>query len=289
MEQYAYAIQLLHYLCKDACIDGIDFWGPKLVLSRTRQNEMKVSAQIAFTIEGPITLQNENGTYNSTKNNEDQKLYLLSTLRRKEIKEVKLNESTLDIELIFSDSTTLMIHGDNGPYESWKLDTYCGLDYLGVIACPGAKLTVFPPSVETMRETNCYALFYFHSDDAVVDVDEFAQLLPINHKSSYSKGDKWQHTKSPYEFRKWSSIQLNSGDSNYYDGTQTFAKFFDMLRSKQREIIYLKEKYNMDLGVHFVLTINSNEMPYFKLTTDQMAFLQAVEADVEVFLYDNTK
>ena len=51
----------------------------------------------------------------------------------------------------------------------------------------------------------------------------------------------------------------------------------------------MKEKYNMDLGVHFVLTINSNEMPYFKLTTDQMSFLQAVEADVEVFLYDNTK
>ena len=55
------------------------------------------------------------------------------------------------------------------------------------------------------------------------------------------------------------------------------------------EIIYLKEKYNMDLGVDFVLTINSYEMPYFKLTTDQMAFLQAVGADVEVFLYDYTK
>ena len=287
MEQYAYAIQLLNYLCRDAFVDGIDFWGPKLVLSRTRQNEMKVSAQIGFTIEGPITLKTQNGTYTSIQSNEDQKLYLLSTLRRKEIKEVKLNESTLDIELIFNDST-LIIHGDNGPYESWKLDTYCGLDYLGVIACPGAKLAVFPPSEQTMQETNCYALFYFHSEDTV-DVDEFAQLLPIYHKSSYSKGDKWEHKDSPYTFRQWSSIQLNSDDSLQYDGTQAFAKFFEMLKRKQREIIYLKEKYNMDLGVHFVLTINSNEMPYFKLTTDQMSFLQAVEADVEVFLYDNTK
>ena len=288
MEQYAYAIQLLHYLCKNAFIDGIDFWGPKLILSRTRQNEMKVSTQIALTIEGPITLQNQNGTYTSTPSNEGQKLYLLSSLRRKEIVDVELNEATLDIKLIFNGDETLIIHGDNGLYESWKVDTYCGLDYLAVIACPGAKLTVFLPSEETMKETNCYALFYFHSED-VVDVDEFAQLLPINNKRSYSKGDKWQHTKSPYEFRQWSSIQLNSDDSSQYDGTQTFAKFFEMLKRKQREIIYLKEKYNMDLGVHFVLTINSNEMPYFKLTTDQMSFLQGVEADVEVFLYDNTK
>ena len=276
MEQYAYAIQLLHYLCKDAYIDGIDFWGPKLVLSRTRQNEMKVSAQIAFTIKGPITLQNQNGTYTSTQSNEEQKLYLLSSLRRKEIKKVKLNEETLDIELIFNDSS-LIIHGDNGLFESWKLDTYCGLDYIGVIACPGGKLSVFTPEDETVKDTNCYAYFYFHSDDAIVDVDEFAKLLPINQKGSYSKGDKWQHTKSPYEYRQWSSIELNSDDSSHYDGTQTFAKFFEMLKSKQREIIYLKEKYNMDLGVHFVLTINSNEMPYFKLKMDTKFIYLVVE------------
>ena len=42
-------------------------------------------------------------------------------------------------------------------------------------------------------------------------------------------------------------------------------------------------------SIDFIKIINSNEMPSFKLTTDQMSFLQAVEANVEVFLYDNTK
>ncbi len=287
MKQYIYAIQILQYLCNNATIDGIDFWGPKLILSPTRKNEKKVTAQISFMIEGTITLQNQNGTYTSTPRNEEQKLYLLSALRRKEIVDVKLNETTLDVDLIFSDAT-LTIHGDNGPYESWKIDTYCGVDYIGVIACPGAELSVFPPSEETMKGTSCYALFYFHSEDAV-DVEEFARLLPINISSSYSKGDKWKQNKGPYEHHQWSSIQLNSNDSPNYDGTVVFSEFFNLLKSKQREIIYLKEKYKMELAVHFVLSIYSNEMPYFKLTTEQMVFLQAVEADVDVFLYDYTK
>lgn len=287
MQHYIKAIQLLDYLCNNSTIDGIDFWGPKLILSPTRKNEMKVTAPIAITIEGSITLQNQNGTFTSTQSNEEQKLNLLSSLRRKEITEVKLTKATLDIELKFNDAI-LIIHGDNGPYESWKVDTYIGMDYIGVVACPGSELSVFTPKEETMKETSCYALIYFHSEK-VVDVEEYAKLLSIDLKSSYSKGDPWTHSSGKVTQRKWSSIRLDSGESMQFDGTETFAKFFKLLKSKQREILYLKEKYNMKLAVHFVLSIYSNDMPYFKLTTDQMAFLQAVEANVEVFLYDYTK
>ena len=118
MQHYNNAIQLLDYLCNNSTIDGIDFWGPKLILSPTRKNEMKVTAPISITIEGSITLQNQNGTFTSIQRNEEQKLNLLSSLRRKEITKVKLIKATLDIELKFNDAI-LIIHGDNWTDGSW--------------------------------------------------------------------------------------------------------------------------------------------------------------------------
>ena len=282
MQQYVYAIQLLDFLCQEATIDGIDFWGPKIILSTTRKNESQVTAPISCTIEGSLTYINDKGSYFAA--SEEEKLYFISRFRRESIRHVKLDLETLDLQFEFANGDKLICHGENGQYESWKLETFCGTDYVGVIACPDAHLAVFEPKDGNLKETFCYITFDFYAEHEV-DVAEFKRLLPIDLQRSYSKGDRWQR-KGPYEFRKWSMIKISSPDSLTYDATPMLMDFLQMLEESTAEIVYLKEKYATKIYVDIVCNIHSNEMPFIELTPKQMAFLHRVNANVRTYVYN---
>lgn len=279
--------ELINFLCMHATVDQIDFWGPKLVLAKTRQNENELLTDATLMIEGPVSIQTGGKVLTASANDEELKLSILTKLRRQEVIKFQLDEETNDLILEFKEDKKLIVHGLNGEYEAWQLDAYTYKDYIGVIATSSKKLTLFLPQNDTIDHTHGYLLFNMYSDEEI-DVAQFAQCLPIDKKRSYSKGDHWQNNEE-FRKRKWSSVQITTPYSKTYDVTEEVVSMIGILDEHKDEIIQLKEKYKMKLYIDLVLNIEEANMPYAELSDKNMELLSQLGAIFQIYVYDMTK
>lgn len=137
MTEQKYIQQLLEACCLHQTIDTLHFWGPAYELSC----DNSFYDEVKLTIEGEFELvQNEETTYVTPETSE--KLVYLTTLDRQKISSVLLAEPN-DLVVEFVAGVKLRVIGDNGPFESWKLQARVNEEKVLAIAGPGERLSLF--------------------------------------------------------------------------------------------------------------------------------------------------
>ena len=133
MSQKQLAFQIITNLCMDQTIDGLHFWGPKLILSSEQYDSLFIH------VEGPIAIGGKDGWEKFEE--EGDKIKALCKLRRQKIKAIHLDEEqNLTISL---NNLSLQLLGQNGPYESWQVEARNEGNFTAVIAGPQEELTIF--------------------------------------------------------------------------------------------------------------------------------------------------
>lgn len=145
------ALNVLNFLCKGATIEGLNFYGLKLLLSETETNSEKINGQVYLNIESDFCLY-QTMPKEIPHHNELPKLDLLESakllceLRFKKITEISLHDERPHLFFTFESGEVLFIWGHHQKYESWQVG--CMYDELDdktwlVVACPGDQLAVW--------------------------------------------------------------------------------------------------------------------------------------------------
>lgn len=118
-------------------IDSLHFWEPTYELSC----DDSFYDEVRLTFEGAFELvQHEERTYVTREASE--KLIHLTTLVRQKISSFLLAEPN-DLVVEFVVGVKLRVTGDNGPFESWKLQARVNEEKVLAIAGPGERLSLF--------------------------------------------------------------------------------------------------------------------------------------------------
>lgn len=272
MTDYKNAKRLIKHWLQNAVVDGIDFWGPKLILGESAN----VEDNLILLLEGLFTVIecNEPIPNNVPSFTESERLAILCSQRRKRITDVVLIEETLDLVLTFEDGKRLIVFGDFGDLEAWqvKLDN---TDFSSVIACPNKELAIWER--EEKEKSHVRVELCFYHDNKAFNLDDFSKHFSINKKRSWSLGDRWKDME-----RLWSAVTIEE----VLVDEQHLNDFFSRLEEKKEEIDYLRDKYEASITVEFVVNMFDNELPYISLSNKQLQFLANIGAEVGTYLYD---
>jgi len=272
MTNYENGYSLIKLWLQDCVVDGIDFWGPKLILGESPN----VEERVIILLEGAFTLLESSDSYPCSPPvlNEWERLAILFELRRKRIKQIQLIEETLDLVLIFEDGKQLFIFGDFGELEAWevKLDN---TDYSAVIACPTKELAVWGPKEK--ESSHIVVQFQFYSDTKEFNLNEFSEHFIINERTSWSLGDPWFDGE-----RLWSVTTVKRILTKDYH----LAHFLKELEDKKEEIEFLKNKYEAKVTMELITNIFDNHLPFVQLTSKQLQFLASIQAELSSYFYN---
>ncbi|WP_453995904.1 hypothetical protein [Bacillus nitroreducens] len=149
------AQNVLSFLCKGAKVEGLHFYGLKLLLSNNEKNEEHIDGQIYINIESETRF----SIFHSKPEHpplfdELPKLDWIESskriceLRLKEIVDVSLDKESPHLLLTFRTGEVLFIWGRHELYETWQVGVEGSSDtnkHWEVIACPNDELAVFAP------------------------------------------------------------------------------------------------------------------------------------------------
>ena len=147
------SLRTLHFLCEGTSIEGLNFYGLRLLLSESENNSKRIDCQIYINIESPIYL------FNSMPKNIPllnelpkraliESLKLICELRLKQIVDVSLSIESPHLFLTFETSEVLFIWGQDDKYESWQVGvsvTSMDDEHWEVVACPNDGLAIWGP------------------------------------------------------------------------------------------------------------------------------------------------
>lgn len=146
-------LNALSFLCKGAKIEGLHFYGLKLLLSGNENNSNRIEGQIYINIENRFSvfkdMPQKTPLYDDLpKLDWIEASKLLCELRLTKIVKVSLGNESPHLYLTLETGEVLFIWGHHDQYESWQVGVYSISDlneYWEVIACPGNELAVFGP------------------------------------------------------------------------------------------------------------------------------------------------
>lgn len=149
----ATALKALKFLCNGAKVEGLNFYGLKLLLSESENNSNRIKGQIYLNIESEFCLFNsmpENIPLSNDLPEIDwiESLKLLCQLRLKQIIDVSLHSDSPHLFLTFETGEVLFIWGHHDKYESWQVgvtNTTIDEEHWEVVACPNDGLAVWGP------------------------------------------------------------------------------------------------------------------------------------------------
>ena len=124
-------------ICINETVDGLHFWGPKLILSvnNNRFDEIYLRIEGSFNItENEETIRIEKG--------DAERLQQLCRLAFQKISTVEL-VTTNDLSVKFESGIQLEIFGHNDIYEGWQLEAWLGAEQFLIVAGPGDCISVF--------------------------------------------------------------------------------------------------------------------------------------------------
>ncbi len=148
------AERLLKYICIGATVEGLSFYGPKLLLTESETNSDRLrDGQIYITIEsGFALLRSKSDSLPSfddlSKLNATDACKILCELRLKKIIEVSIHEEIPHLLLTFETGEVLFISGHHEMYESWQVGVYFDevqANHWEIVACPGGELAIWGP------------------------------------------------------------------------------------------------------------------------------------------------
>ncbi|MEK4670546.1 hypothetical protein [Niallia sp. FSL R7-0271] len=147
------AEKLLKYLFIGATVEGISFYGPKLLLTESETNSKRLGdGQIYITIESEFAiLQSKADTLpvfdDLPKRNAKDACKILCELSLMKIADVSLHDEIPHLLLTFETGEVLFICGHDNMYESWQAGFFGDSDgeYWEIVACPGDELAIWGP------------------------------------------------------------------------------------------------------------------------------------------------
>ncbi len=145
-------LQTLQFLCKGTRLEGLNFYGLRLLLSESENNSNRIDGQIYINIESPIGLfelmPKKIPLLNELSEQDPiESLKLLCELRLKQIVDVSLGVESPHLFLTFDSGEVLFIWGRNEQYESWQvgvMDSEEG-EHWEIVACPNDSLAIWGP------------------------------------------------------------------------------------------------------------------------------------------------
>lgn len=153
MEDIKKANKLLKFLCIGAKVEGINFYGLKILLSDNDTNSERVNGQVYVNIESEFCLfesmpaaipsQDQLPELDWTEASK-----LICELRLKEIVDVSVHDNSPHLLLTFETGEVLFIWGYHESYESWQVGVIkdsINDESWDVIACPNNTLAYIGP------------------------------------------------------------------------------------------------------------------------------------------------
>ncbi|MDQ0090336.1 hypothetical protein J2T12_003750 [Paenibacillus anaericanus] len=148
------ADKVLKYLCIGSRLEGINFYGLKILLSESEENRDRIDGQIYINIESKFKIF-DTEQFEIPKAEEEFPDYNwmeayteICKLRLKEIADVRLDEEVPNLFIYFDTGEVLFIYGHHDKYESWQVgawyNTYNNESW-EVIACPGDDICIGAP------------------------------------------------------------------------------------------------------------------------------------------------
>lgn len=129
--------QILTKLLAHETVDGLLFWGPKLLLS----TDTNMYDEVFLCIEGTCTITGRDRV-TTIKERDPNKLQQLCMLSYQKISLVQITDEN-NLRLHFQSGLLLEIFGDNEEFESWQVEGRVDGKTTLIVAGPGNCLTLF--------------------------------------------------------------------------------------------------------------------------------------------------
>lgn len=118
-------------------VDGLHFWGPKLILSANNSSY----DEVYIHIEGDfLIIENKQSTLMAV--GDSMRLQQLSRLAFHKVSAIKIVAAN-DLCFTFESGIQLYLLGNNGAFESWQLEAWIEEKQLLIVAGPGDRVTIF--------------------------------------------------------------------------------------------------------------------------------------------------
>ncbi|MFD0698027.1 hypothetical protein ACFQZT_28535 [Paenibacillus sp. GCM10027628] len=146
------AEKTLKYLCVGSYIEGINFYGLKVIFSESDTNKNRLDGQIYLNIESRFIIYN---TWPETFPQSEDEMPVSSwledskricDLRLKHVTNVKLGDSMPHLFIVFDSGEVLFVYGHHDKYESWQLgvlNNKFNNEVWEVVACPGDAIAIW--------------------------------------------------------------------------------------------------------------------------------------------------
>lgn len=147
------AEKTLKYLCVGAVIEGLNFYGLKLILSGAESNFKRIDGQIYINLESkfeifksfPLQIPLEHELPNLDWKESAKKV---CELRLKKITDIRLTDTVPHLFITFETGEVLFISGHNDKYESWQVGVWGNSnkeEIWEVVCCPGDGIAIWAP------------------------------------------------------------------------------------------------------------------------------------------------
>ena len=124
-------------ICINETVDGLHFWGPKLMLSVNNS----LYEEVYLRIEGAFQITENEETIRMERGNPE-RLQQLCRLAFQKISTVELIAAN-DLYVTFESGIQLEVFGYNDAYEGWQMEARLDGEQLLIVAGPGDSITVF--------------------------------------------------------------------------------------------------------------------------------------------------
>lgn len=129
---------IIETICLSETVDGLQFWGPKLILSAANNS---IYDEVYIHIEGKfLIIENEQSI--SMEVGDSMRLQQLCRLAFQKISAIKV-VAVNDLYFTFESGVQLYLFGNNGAYESWQVEAWVEEKKLLIVAGPGGRVSIF--------------------------------------------------------------------------------------------------------------------------------------------------
>ena len=133
-----------------------------------------------------------------------------------------------------------------------------------------------------MDNTNIMVEFRILSDDLNPKV--ITEKLLIEPNQYWMKGENIKNRDLKREYSCWI---ISTGYEESLDINSQLFKMLNLLKSKKKDLQYLRDKYSLEYRFDIVINIENNEKPAIFLNSEVIGFANDIKAefDFDIYIY----
>lgn len=136
---------------------------------------------------------------------------------------------------------------------------------------------------EDIMNTNIKVEFSIFGEE--IQIDYVSTKLNIKPDLFYKKGDPIKNN-TLYK-RKEDCWSINTGYQESLDINEQLKQIFDLINGKEKELLKVKNLYNLDMKFDVVINIENNELPAVYLEKHFINFISQIGAEIDFDMYIN--